>query len=250
VARPLLEIAADSVASALAAQQGGADRIELCANLSEGGTTPSRGTLLVTRDRVHLPLYVLIRPRAGDFCYDAAELDVMLHDIETCVSAGCDGVVVGALDPTGDVDETTCRAMIARAGSLGVTFHRAFDAARDQMVALNTIGALGCERILTSGGEATALAGADRIAGFVQRAAPPIAIMAGAGVNASNVREVAQRTGAREFHASARAMRTSASRHRNDRLPGLGADWWQTDVAIVRAMVDALPRSDGARVDC
>ena len=240
MSRPVLEIAADALGSALAAQDGGADRIELCANLSDGGTTPSHGTLAVTRDRVRIPVYVLIRPRAGDFCYDAAELEVMLRDIETCVTLGCDGVVIGALDADGDVDETTCRALIAAAASLGVTFHRAFDAARDQTRALETIIALGCERVLTSGGEASALAGAERIATFVQQAGSRLHVMAGAGIDAGNVRDVALRSTAREFHGSARALHASASRHRTDRLPGLEADWRQTDAGIVRAMRDAL----------
>jgi len=236
----VLEIAANSLGSALAAQEGGADRIELCDNLNDGGTTPSYGTLAIARDRLRIPLYVLIRPRTGDFCYDAAELDVMLRDIETCARVGCDGVVIGALDVQRNIDKTLCRALIAAAGSLGVTFHRAFDVARDQALALDTIIELGCERILTSGGEANALAGAERIAGFVKQAGSQLHVMAGAGLDASNIREVARRSNAHEFHGSARAMRRSLSRHRNDALPGLDADWWQTDAGIVRAMVDAL----------
>jgi copper homeostasis protein len=240
VTRPILEIAAKSLGSALAAQEGGADRIELCDNLGEGGTTPSYGTLAITRDRLRIPLYVLIRPRAGDFCYDAAEVDVMLRDIESCVKLGCDGVVVGALDTQGDVDEAVCRELIAAAGPLDVTFHRAFDAACDQTRALDTIIELGCERVLTSGGEADALTGAERIAGFVKRAAARIRVMAGAGIDAGNIREVAMRSNAQEFHGSGRGLRSSRSRHRNDRLRGLEVDWWETDAGRVRAMVNAL----------
>ncbi len=221
--RPLLEIAANSLGSALAAQAGGADRVELCANLSEAGTTPSPGTLAVTRDRLHIPLYVLIRPRAGDFCYDDADVEVMLRDIETCVALGCDGVVIGALDVEGDVDTATCRALIAAAGLLGVTFHRAFDVARDPARALRTIIELGCERVLTSGGEAIALVGVQRIAEFVEQAGPGIVVMAGAGIDASNVRDVVERSHVREVHASARGMCVSRSSHRNDRLPELRA---------------------------
>jgi copper homeostasis protein len=215
VTRPLLEIAANSLGSALAAQVGGADRVELCANLSEGGTTPSPGTLAVTRDRLHIPLYVLIRPRAGDFCYDDAEVEVMLRDIETCVALGCDGVVIGALDVEGDIDVTMCRTLIAAAVPL-------------------------CERVLTSGGEALALAGAERIAGFVDQAGSRLVVMAGAGINASNVLEVAERSHVRELHASARGMHASPSCHRNDRLPELRADWWESDASVVRAMADVL----------
>ena len=239
-----LEIAANSLGSALAAQEGGADRIELCADLSDGGTTPSYGTLAITRDRLRIPLYALIRPRTGDFCYNAAEIDVMLRDIAMCAKVGCDGVVIGALDTHGDVDEAVCRALIAAAGKPGVTFHRAFDAARDQARALEAIIELGCERVLTSGGEANALNGAERIAGFVKQAGSRLHVMAGAGLDAGNIREVARRSSAREFHGSARSMRGSLSRHSNDRLPGLEADWWQTDAGIVRAMVEALDRDD------
>ncbi|HEY8310504.1 MAG TPA: copper homeostasis protein CutC [Gemmatimonadaceae bacterium] len=242
--RPLLEIAANSLGSALAAQAGGADRIELCANLSEAGTTPSPGTLAVTRDRLRIPICVLIRPRTGDFCYDDADVEVMLRDIETCVSLGCDGIVIGALDADGAVDVSVCRALIAAAGILGVTFHRAFDVARDQDRALRTIIDLGCERVLTSGGETLALAGAGRIAELVEQAGSEIAIMAGAGIDASNVREIVERSHVSELHASARGIHISPSRHRNDKLPELKADWWETDASAVRAIADVLHRWD------
>lgn len=242
--RPVLEIAANSLGSALAAQEGGADRIELCADLGNGGTTPSYGTLAITRDRLRIPLYALIRPRTGDFCYGTDEVDVMLRDIGMCAKLGCDGVVIGALDAHGDVDEAVCRELISAAEMMEVTFHRAFDAARDQFRALETIIELGCERVLTSGGEANASAGAEHIAGFVKRAGSRLHVMAGAGLDASNIREVATRSNVHEFHGSASAMRRSLSRHRNDRLPGLEADWRQTDAGIVRAMVDALSRRE------
>lgn len=235
--RFVLEIAASSMASALAAEKGGADRIELCADLEHGGTTPSYGTIAMTRDRVRIPLYVLIRPRVGDFCYDADEISVMRRDVETCVKAGCDGVVIGALDVNADVDEATCRELIAAAGPLGVAFHRAFDLARDPDGALDTIISLRCERILTSGCEPSALDGAERIRDFVKQAAGRLAIMAGSGITAANIGDVAQRSGAREFHGSARAMRRSASRAS---LPSLEPDWWQSDANAVRAMVQTL----------
>jgi copper homeostasis protein len=167
-------------------------------------------------------------------------VDVMLRDIESCVKLGCDGVVVGALDTQGDVDEAVCRELIAAAGPLDVTFHRAFDAACDQTRALDTIIELGCERVLTSGGEADALTGAERNAGFVKRAAARIRVMAGAGIDAGNIREVSMRSNAQEFHGSGRGLRSSRSRHRNDRLRGLEVDWWETDAGRVRAMVNAL----------
>ena len=237
--RATLEIAANSLASALAAQHGGADRVELCENLGEGGCTPSYGTLAMARERLRIPLYVLIRPRAGDFVYDALERDTMLRDIELCVRLGCDGVVIGALDAGGDVDVALCRELVDAARPLGVTFHRAIDVARDREAALEPVIALGCERVLTSGASASAVEGADTIAALVRRAGGRIGVMAGAGVSPENVRDLVTRTGVRDVHASAKALRESgASLPR--RLPGLEAQWWQSDVGIVRALRLAL----------
>ncbi|MGO1072856.1 copper homeostasis protein CutC [Lysobacter sp. CA199] len=236
----LLEISANSLGSALAAQAGGADRVELCENLGEGGTTPSYGSLAVARDRLRIPLYVLIRPRAGDFLYDEGERAAMLADIEACVRLGCDGVVIGALDADGDVDAVLCRELIAAAGSLGVTFHRAFDASRDQNRALEAAIELGCERILTSGAASDAWQGADRIAALVEQAAGRIALMAGAGVSAQNIAVLARRARVRELHASAKAPRVSAMRFRNEALEGLSPDWIQSDEQRVRELARAL----------
>lgn len=237
---PLLEIAAGSLGSALAAQDGGADRIELCGNLGEGGTTPSHGTIAVARDRLRIPLHVLVRPRAGDFLYDEAEREAMLRDIEACVRLGCDGVVIGALDRDGNVDAATCRELVSAAGALEVTFHRAFDASRDQAAALEAVIALGCERLLTSGGQADALSGVEAIAALVRQAGTRLRIMAGAGVDPGNVRELVARSGVREVHASAKAPRRSAMRHRNVPLPGLDADRIETDPDQVRMLAAAL----------
>jgi len=246
LARSPLEIAAGSLASALAAQAGGADRVELCENLGEGGCTPSWGTLSMARDRLRIPLYVLIRPRAGDFLYDALERETMQRDIEACVRLGCDGVVIGALDADGNVDEATCRALVAAAGALGVTFHRAFDAARDRRAALELIAALGCERVLTSGGQASAPQGAADIADIVGWAGGRLRVMAGAGVNAGNVGALLRHSGADDVHASASAPRASAMRFRNPSLSGLSADWRQTAVEQVRALRAAIDEYAGA----
>ncbi len=235
-----LEIAAGSLASALAAQDGGADRVELCEGLEYGGTTPSYGTLALAREHLRIPLFVLVRPRAGDFLYDARETETMLRDIELCVRLGCDGVVIGALDAAGDVDQALCRTLMAAAGALQVTFHRAFDAARDPAQALERIAALGCRRVLTSGGRASAPEAAAALAGFVRQAAGRLSVMPGAGIDAGNVAALVRATGAREFHASAKAPRTSAMRFRNDALAGLAPDWQQTDPARVRALRTAL----------
>ncbi|MBE1162664.1 copper homeostasis protein CutC [Dyella acidiphila] len=233
--QPLLEIAAGSLASALAAQEGGADRVELCSSLAEGGITPSQGMLAVVRDRVRIPVYVLVRPRAGDFLYDEAEFEIMRRDVETCVQLGFEGVVIGALDADGAVDPR-CRELVAAAGNAGVTFHRAIDASADLRRSLDAVMALGCERVLTSGGCANALAGAAVIAGLVEQAAGRISIMAGAGIRSQNLAEVVRLTRAHEFHGSARAVHRSGMRYLNPALKDLPPDTERTSVDEVRAM--------------
>ncbi len=236
----VLEIAAGSLASALVAQEAGADRVELCEGLPLGGTTPSYGTLALARERLRIPLFVLVRPRAGDFLYDTREAEVMLRDIELCVRLGCDGVVIGALQADGGIDLPLCRQLVGAAGALQVTFHRAFDAARDQAQALEHVIALGCHRVLTSGGRATALEGAPCIAALVRQAAGRVAVMPGAGIDAGNVAGLARLTGAGQFHASASALRISPMKFRNPALQGLAPDWPEADPARVRALRMAL----------
>lgn len=240
--RYLLEIACNSAASALAAQQGGADRVELFENLEQGGTTPSYGTLAVTRDKVKIPLFVLIRPRPGDFFYDALERDIMLRDVELCRQLGCDGVVIGALDSAGDIDLPLCRELVAAAGPLGITFHRAFDAVRHLPVALEDVVSLGCQRILSSGGAASALEGSAMLSQLVTQAGARIQLMAGAGLNAQNIATVARNSGCRQLHASAKAVRHSSMRFQNPALIGLQNDWTQTDAAHVAALRQALDK--------
>jgi copper homeostasis protein len=220
----------------LAAQQGGADRIELFDNLAEGGTTPSQGSIAVARDRLQIPLFVLIRPRPGDFLYTALETEIMLRDIAYCRALGCDGVVIGALEADGGIDTVLCRELVSAAGPLGITFHRAFDAARDLPAALEQVVTLGCQRILSSGGQASALAGADTLAALVAQAGDRIAMMAGAGITAANIMEVAERSGCIELHASAKVTQRSAMRHHNPALMGLSPEWTATDVAQVSAL--------------
>lgn len=241
--RRLLEIASNSVASSLAAQAGGADRIELFDNLAQGGTTPSRGSVAVARDRLRIPLFVLIRPRPGDFHYDAQETEIMLRDIESCRQLGCDGVVIGALTLDGDVDVPLCRELVAAAGPLGITFHRAFDAARDLPAAMEQVIALGCHRILSSGGAASAMAGSHMLRQLVTQAGDRIRLMAGAGLDADNIAAVAARSGCNELHASAKTSRTSAMRHHNPALVGLENDWVQSDEALVRGLRQALDQA-------
>ncbi|HVU80537.1 MAG TPA: copper homeostasis protein CutC, partial [Rhodanobacteraceae bacterium] len=166
----LLEIAANSVASALAAETGGAARVELCSALEVGGLTPSHAAIAIALERLRIPVHVLIRPRAGDFVFDDPECEVMRRDIETCKALGCAGVVIGVLTVDGDVDVPRCRALMDAARGMSVTFHRAFDFARDAERALEAIIALGCDRLLTSGQAADALTGAPLIRTLIERA--------------------------------------------------------------------------------
>jgi len=196
----LFEIVIDSVEGAVAAQAAGAQRVELCQALVEGGLTPSLGLLQVVRQRVSLGVMVMVRPRGGDFCYTEAEFAVMQQDIAAAKAAGADGIVLGLLLPDGRVDVERARALVARARPLPVTFHRAFDMTRDAGEALEALCDLGIERVLTSGQHATALEGKELIARLVQQAGERITILAGGGVSAENVAEIVSSTGVREVH--------------------------------------------------
>lgn len=237
---PVLEVAANSVASALAAEAGGAARVELCSALELGGLTPSHATIAVAVERLRIPVHVLIRPRAGDFVFDDTECEVMRRDIEVCKSLGCAGVVIGVLTADGDVDVARCRVLTDAARGMSVTFHRAFDFAREPELVLETIIALGCNRLLTSGQAADALIGAPLIRTLIERTRGRIAIMPGGGIDAHNIAAIAQATGAREFHASAKKRMTTRMDQPAPMLGEMGDTHWQTDAAEVRARVDAL----------
>ena len=238
--RRLLEVAANSLASALAAQAGGADRVELCTGLELGGLTPSAAQIAQVREHLSIPVYVLIRPRAGDFLYGDDEMETMQRDIETCLSLGCDGVVFGALDAEGRVDVPRCRPLFEAAGGMGVTFHRAFDMTRDLSQALGDVVALGAERVLTSGGAASAPAGATSIRQLVEQAAGRIVVMPGAGIHARNVADLALATHAAEFHASAKASHPSGMQWTNPQLPDMAGGEIRTDEHEVRALATVL----------
>jgi len=238
VSAPILEVAANSVASALAAEAGGAARVELCSALEVGGLTPSHATIATVMERLHIPVHVLIRPRAGDFVYDDLECEVMRRDIETCKVLGCAGVVIGVLTAAGDLDMPRCRGLMDAARGTSVTFHRAFDFVRDPKHTLEAIIALGCDRLLTSGQGADALAGAPLIRRLVEQAHGRITIMPGGGIDARNIAAIAQATGAHEFHASAKVRVADRMRHAG--IGGMGGGDWQTDAAQVRARVEAL----------
>jgi copper homeostasis protein len=204
-----LEICAFNLSSAFIAQQSGADRIELCVSPEEGGTTPSAGLIRTARESLRIPLYPIIRPRGGDFLYTDEEFSIMLRDIEYCKQVGCDGVVIGMLLTDGTVDKLRCARLIEAAYPMGVTFHRAFDWAANPFEALEDIITLGCERILTSGQRPTAMEGVSLIDQLVREADDRIIIMPGSGVRASNIVQLAEATGAAEFHTSARLKQAS-----------------------------------------
>ena len=201
----IVEICAGDIQSARAAVQGGAQRIELCSALSLDGLTPSAGLIQAARGLEGIKLHVLIRPREGNFVYDASETEIMLHDISLAHQLGADGVVIGALTPDGDIDIPTCRRLIEAAEGMQVTFHRAFDRARNPQRALEEIIALGCTRLLTSGQAPTAEAGIPLLRELVHQANGRIIIMPGAGVNPANARRILDATGANEIHGSFRS---------------------------------------------
>jgi len=197
----LLEISVDGVEKALAAERGGADRIELCAELSVGGLTPSRELLRGVREKVYIPVYSMIRPRAGDFVYSDAELGEMERSIAVARECGMDGVVTGVLRKGFKIHVSRTRRLVDLARPLPVTFHRAFDECSDLRKALDAVMQTGAARILTSAGAKTALQGAGKLAELVVAARDRILILPGAGITASNIAKVVDQTGAVEFHA-------------------------------------------------
>lgn len=213
----LVEACIETLGQALAAEAGGAGRIELCANLAEQGTTPPDALLSACLSQVKLPVFSIIRPRAGSFVYADDELETMLRQVRQARDLGAHGIVSGALDTAGRIDAAAVSALVRAAHPLPFTFHRAFDALDDQAAGLDTLLSLGVDRVLTSGGAATALRGADAIARLVRQAGGRLVVMAGGGVRAHNVREILGRTGVHEVHGrlgsahSVRAVVAAAS---------------------------------------
>jgi copper homeostasis protein len=241
----ILEICVDSVESAIAAAKGGAKRVELCSALSEGGTTPSAGLISAVRSTVSIEVFVIIRPRGGNFVYSDQELAVMRQDILEAKERRVDGVALGILTETGNVDVSRVRNLIEVARPLQVTFHHAFDVSKDLDLALEDVIACGADRILTSGGAPDAMRGATKIAELQKRAGDRIRIMAGGGIRASNVRTVALTTGVHEIHTSLREdmevkpsgrateLGTRQNGHKNFRL-------LEHDVRAFKSALDAI----------
>ena len=235
-----LEICANSVLSAVIAQEGGADRVELCQNLDVGGTTPSLGQVWLARAGLSIGVHVLIRPRGGDFLYSDLEFLEMKSDIMFCREAKCDGVVIGMLLADGRVDTVRMAELIELARPMQVTFHRAFDRCRDPFEALEAIIDLGCDRLLTSGMKNTAAEGAETIAQLVKQANGRIEVMPGAGINEENILQIAAATGASSFHTSAKVEVGSAMNYDGGGVGGMGDTVWMSAKEKIRRMADML----------
>lgn len=218
----ICELVVYNIESALKAQEGGADRIELCDNPADGGTTPSLGTVEVVRPNVSLDVYVMIRPRGGDFCYSSYEFHAMKRDIFHFQKAGVDGFVFGILNPDGTLDKKRCKELIDKARPLRCTCHRAFDMTRDPFEALEDCIEVGFERILTAGQRPKAGEGAELIRQLIERAGSRIKIMPGSGVNEQTVKDIVAKTGAREIHFSATSERVSPMVFRNEAIAAMG----------------------------
>ena len=205
-----IEIATSDFLTTKSAVEGGADRIELCANLAEGGTTPSYGHIRQCREAFEILIYPIIRPRGGDFLYNKEEFEIMMQDVKLCKQLGCDGVVIGLLNSNGSIDIKRTAVLVEAAYPLGVTFHRAFDRCRDPFEAMEQLIGIGCERILTSGQKPAAPDAIELIAQLNKTADERIIIMPGSGVRKENIKMLAEQTGCVEFHSSLRDKVKSA----------------------------------------
>ena len=210
----ILEVCIDSVESAIAAERGGAQRVELCSDLLEGGITPGAGLIAQVRRHIAISLFVMIRPRGGDFCYSDLELEVMREEVRQAQRLGADGVVLGLLNNEGCIDTVRTRELVELAGPLPVTFHRAIDMTPNLQVATEQVIATGASRILTSGGANDASRGKSEIAKMIEVAKGRISIMPGGGVSIKTVAKIAKATGATEFHSSVRSIAPSPVRFR------------------------------------
>ena len=241
-----VEICVDSATGAFAAERGGADRVELCDNLLEGGTTPSAGCIAITRRRLKIRLQVIIRPRGGDFLYTPDEIEVVREDIRIAKDLGADGIVIGCLTAEGEIDRVRTAELIQLARPLNVTFHRAFDMCRDPQKALEELIALGVDQVLTSGQEACCLEGMELIAALHKQAAGRIIVMPGGGITPRNIQRIIDGTGVSEIHLSARRAVQSGMKYRNDRVFMGGTlrpaefNWKTTDEGVVRDVVGAV----------
>lgn len=211
----LIEVCVDNAESAITAAKAGADRLELCSALSEGGLTPSKGLIEYVVSHVKIPVFVLIRPRSGDFLYSRAEYDIIKSDIFSAKVAGASGIVIGMLNSDGTIDTCRMKEVINMSNPLPVTFHRAFDMTADTYNSLEKVIEIGCKRILTSGGRLTAAAGSSLIAKLAQKAGDRIIIMPGAGINNRTFSELIEATGCSEYHLSGSTKSSKRMKYEN-----------------------------------
>jgi copper homeostasis protein len=240
----LIEACVGSVVSAVEAAAGGADRVELCDNLHDGGTTPSIGAMATACRHLDIDVNAIIRPRGGDFLYSDLELEIMKEDIQQARELGINGIVFGILRADGTIDTDHCRQIIGLCGGLSTTFHRAFDMTADPFAALETLVELGVDRVLTSGQRPSAMAGIDLLTDLVERAGDRIIVMPGVGIDSGNIEQLIQTTGAREYHVFARTAHASGMQYRNPKVfMGMEPDQSEyeielTDRAGIRAICD------------
>lgn len=250
----LIEVCVDSVASAIAAERGGAQRVELCSDLLEGGVTPSLGLLSVVRSKLSIAVHPIIRPRPGDFCYSEPEIESMQRDIEIAKKEGADGVVLGVLRTDGHVDVERTRQLIEAARPMSITFHRAFDMSVDLLHALEDVCSTGADRILTSGGEQECMQGAGKIEKLVQAARGRTIIMAGGRIGVHNAATIVERTGVSEIHVGLATPVKRPTLHHNSRLSlskaqGLGYQWTEVLEDDVRKLHQAIASRVKAKSD-
>ena len=238
----IIEIATSDFITTKSAVEGGADRIELCANLAEGGTTPSFGTIKQCREAFSVSLYPIIRPRGGDFLYTKEEFEIMMQDVKLCKQMGCDGIVIGLLNMDGTIDMVRTSALVKAAYPLGVTFHRAFDRCKNPFDALAQLIEIGCERILTSGQQPSVVDGVELVAQLNKKADERIIIMPGSGVRIDNIKMLAEKSGCLEFHSSLRGKERSKMEFVHEAFKNSGESYTNNaiDPDEVRSLRDAL----------
>jgi len=240
----ITEVVVFSVEGAIAAQNGCADRVELCENVHDGGTTPSYGTIVQTRKNISIQLHVMIRPRSGDFLYSDLEFETMKSDIELCKTLGVDGVVFGILNLDAGIDKNRCKLLVEHAKPMTSNFHRAFDRTKNPLLALEDVIECGFVRILTSGQKPSALEGISLISELNCLAENRIIIMPGGGVRIDNVLEIMEKSGAIEFHTSARNIKYSKMKYRKNPL-AMGSDFKLNEFEILGTDITAIKQFVG-----
>lgn len=248
--KTFLEICCYSLLSAINAELAGADRIELCAGVHEGGTTPSAACIQQAIKLLKIPVYVIVRPRGADFCYSDIEFECMLADIKYCKEMGVSGIVSGVLLPNGALDYARTKQLVAAAGGMSFTFHRAFDMLKNKEKALEELIEIGVDRILSSGGEQTAIKGAERLKILIEKAAGRLVIMPGSGISEENIAQLRSITNAQEFHCSAKVLVKSKMEYKNPKI-AMGCegnvsefDFFEADCNKIRKIVAILKAED------